>query len=294
MKRHARLKQWSRTRLAGTDKSKAKTAATTSTEPNRSSNRQAERVATTQAPVADQENRNHRSTLLSLPAEIRLEILGHIVGGWLIYFSENRSVRGDDSVWSEGRLSKDISKLKVRWLPVENIVITDRELEDGDWSNPSVLQLLLTCRQMYREAMHMLYADNVFDFDNILTFGDLAEHSSFAIKRIRILQVRHIMPIVSEYNQAHPPRGLPTAIKSSWDGPAMFLHFVSQIMPQLQELILTYEEHWLGASYAIEYHRRHVEWIRFVDQLAEYTGRPDFIIRSGIRYSKPRLSGMVL
>ena len=294
MNARARLKQWSRTRLAGPDTSKAKTVATTSAEADRSSNRHMGTVATARVSRTDEETLSYRNALLSLPGELRLEILRHIVGGWLIYFSENRSVRGDDSVWSEGRLSKNNKKLKVRWIPAENVIITDREFGQGDWSNPSVLRLLLTCRKLHREAAYMLYTDNVFDFDNLLTFGDLAEHSSFAVKHIRILQVRHVMPIVSEYNQAHPPRGLPAAVKSSWDGPIMFLHFVSQVMPQLQDLILTYEEHWLGASYAIEYHRRHVEWIRFIDQLVEYTGRPNFLIRSGNRYTKPRLSGIVL
>ncbi len=235
------------------------------------------------------------SALLALPFELRLEILHHLIGSRVIYFSENRSIRGSDSVWAHGKLETDISKLKVRWWPLEESIIAPdpmvTDVQIADTEKPSVvIPLLLSCRQIYYEAVEMLYEDSLFDFDNILTFGDLSEHSPYAIKHIRRLFVRHILPSISAYAMANPPRGLPIAIRSSEDGPVMFLYFIQQAMPQLASMELSYESDWMANSYQIEYGRRFAEWARFNDQLARYCGRPGFIQKHVVRYKRTKPS----
>ena len=240
-------------------------------------------------------NVEQHSALLALPFELRLEVLNYLIGSRVIYFSENRSIRGSDSVWAYGKLETNVSKLKVRWWPLQesfiepDTMVTDAQIADTE--KPSVVvPLLLSCRQIYHEAIEMLYEGNLFDFDNILTLGDLVEHSPYAMRHIRRLFVRHIVPSISAYAAENPPRGLPVAVRSSEDGLVMFLYFVSQVMPQLVSMELSYESDWMANSYQIEYGRRFAEWARFVDQLARHCGRPGFIQKHVVTYKRTRPS----
>lgn len=231
------------------------------------------------------------SSLLSLPSELRVEILRYLISKRVIYMSENRSMRGKDSLWSHGKLHSDISKLRVRCHPLEDpkssferqeaTNVSIETVEDSTETSLTVAtSLLLSCRQLYREAVAILYSENVFSFDNILTFGDLAEYSPYAILHIRRLSVRHIVPSISAYALANTPRGQAIAVRASDDGPVMFLHFVKQVMPQLQDMELSYvRKDWMANSYQVEYARRAAEWSRFVSQLLQYCDRPKDFFR---------------
>jgi len=149
---------------------------------------------------------------------------------------------------------------------------------------------LLSCRQMYWESSDLIYGENIFDFVDLLSFGDFTTQFRPALAKFRFLQARHKLPTLRYYSRFDPPEGLRAAVKVSLDGPAMLMHFVSSVMPQLKEMTLLLERCWMATEYEAEYSRRHAEWVRYITQLAEFPGVGQPVRALGLVWN-PQLAG---
>jgi hypothetical protein len=80
---------------------------------------------------------------------------------------------------------------------------------------------------------------------DLLAFGDFTVQFRPTLCRIRYLQARHKVPTLGHYARFDPPAGLRAAVKVSWDGPAMLLHFLTAVIPQQREMKLLFERCWM-------------------------------------------------
>jgi hypothetical protein len=234
-------------------------------------------------PIEQQTNvAQSSSRLLNLPSEIRLQVLRSIFSHHMIHFFIARTDEGAQFGWPQGRVKPTKPRIQSQWCsPRCSHRFNDTHHEDDipgggghdvELAPSQALDALLSCRQIYHEAVDLLYAENVFDFVDLLTFGDFAAQFQPALGRIRRLQARHKVPALGHYARFDPPAGLRAAVKVSWDAPAMLLHFASAVMPQLREMRLLFERCWMTSEYEAEYSRRHAEWVRYITQLAKCPG----------------------
>jgi hypothetical protein len=242
------------------------------------------------------------SPLLNLPVEIRLEILRSIFSHHIIHFFISRTEEGAQFGWPQGRVKPTKPRIRSKWCSLDcsyRFNDTNELDEPGQgWHHLKLAPghatgILLSCRQIYHEAIELVYAENVFDFVDLLTFGDFTAQFRPALGRIRYLQTRHKVPTLGHYARFDPPAGLRAAVKVSWDGPAMLLHFVSAVMPQLRQLKLLFERCWMTSEYEAEYSRRHAEWVRYITQLSKCpaVGQPRYIRALGLPWN-PQLQAL--
>lgn len=144
------------------------------------------------------------------------------------------------------------------------------------------MDVLLLCRQLYWEAIDMIYSSNIFDFVDLLIFGEFVTQFHPVVRNIRYLQARHKVPTLGSYSRLDPPAGLRAAVKLSWDGPSMLMHFISTTMPQLRTMGLLLERTWMTTEYEAEYSKRYAEWVRYIAQLEKHTKKPDFLTALGL------------
>ena len=216
--------------------------------------------------------------LLDLPGEIRIEILRYFLSQNVVHFDQNPQVIGRQFGWPAGYSPH--SKFCVKWCSLQECSNYNTGLTLGH-HHPTLppgfaLGLLLVCRQIYYEAIAMLYSENIFDFSDILTFGDFVAQGIAPIQKIRKLQVRYWLPVLPGDAMLHPQRGVRVAVRLSYEGAAMFMHFVSKMMPQLRDTKLSFDGHRRPSAYMTDHSQRRTEWARFITQLAEHAGRPDF------------------
>lgn len=241
------------------------------------------------------------SPLLNLPFEIRLQILRSILTHHIIHIFISRTDEGAQFGWPQGRVKATKPRIRSKWCsPSCSYRFNDTHEEEVAGGQHDVrlrsshaLAVLLSCRQMYDEAVELLYAENVFDFVDLLAFGDFVSQFQPVLHRIRYLQARHKVPTLGHYSRADPPAGLRAAVKVSWDGPAMLLHFVVAVMPQLRQMKLPFERCWMTSEYEAEYSRRHAEWVRYITQLVKCSGvgQPQYVRALGMPWN-PQLRAL--
>jgi hypothetical protein len=227
-------------------------------------------------PISQVVNGGQNSPLLNLPCEIRLQILRSIFSQHIIHFFITRTEEGAQFGWPQGRVKSTKPQIRSKWCSLDcsyrfNDTHVLDDLGQGQHhlklAPGNAIEILLSCRQIYREAIELVYAENIFDFVDLLSFGDFTAQFRSAVNRIRYLQTRHKVPTLGYYARFSPPAGLRAAIGVSWEGPVVFLDFVSARMPQLRGLKLLFERCWMTSEYEAEYSRRHEEWIRLISQL---------------------------
>lgn len=230
------------------------------------------------------------NTLLDLPTEIRSEVLKYLVSRQKIHLAVASTEEGAQFGWPQGRVKASKPRIRSQWCFPDCSYKFNDTLDSGSGRHsPSsrgnqAFDVLLVCRQFYHDTIHVIYSSNVFDFVDLLSFGDFATQFPIPLRRIRSLQARHKVPTLGSYSRSDPPAGLRAAVKLSWDGPAMFAHFVSSVMPQLKDMKLLFERTWMTTEYEANYSRRHAEWVRFVAQLAVDAGQPDYVRALGANW----------
>ena len=228
------------------------------------------------------------SSFLKLPVEVRGEILQHLLSQQIIHFAIARTEEGAQFGWPQGRVKSSKPRIVSQWCALDcNYKFNDTHEPGGGKHYPSLrrgqaLNFLLICRQVYWEAIDMLYLSNIFDFVDLLSFGDFVTQFHIPLSKIRLLQARHKVPTLGSYSRLDPPAGLRAAVKLSWDGPAMFVHFISNMMPQLRNMKLLFERTWMTSEYEAEYSKRHAEWVRYIAQLSRHVGQPEFVRALGL------------
>lgn len=108
---------------------------------------------------------NRDSMLLGrLPAELRVEIYKYVLGGELFHLYPIPKRMTHDFcpsiAWNDGYCE---NCLKVEPVALQAMLITDR-VPNND------IALLKVCRQVYIEASDFLYAKNVFEFGDLISF----------------------------------------------------------------------------------------------------------------------------
>ncbi|KAI9877250.1 MAG: hypothetical protein M1830_004431 [Pleopsidium flavum] len=162
-----------------------------------------------------------------LPPEIRLEIYTYVVGGNLLHL-----VQGQERISHvRCRASSATDFLRTCRPAAAN---TARRIIPGSTSNGN-LALMRTCRQVYIEAMDVLYSTNIFDLDDPRTLLYLSQ--SIRPQRLASITKLHVYcPIGS------PPRhgrGKRYPIKErpyderTWE---QFWHVIATRMPRLLDL----------------------------------------------------------
>ena len=249
--------------------------------------------------LGERKHVSQHSPLLDLPGEIRIQILRSIFSHHLIHFFIARTEEGAQFGWPQGRVKPAKPRLQSKWCSLHcSYKFNDthepgRGLHDLMLAPGQAMNVLLSCRQIYHETIELVYAENLFDFVDLLPFGDFATQFRSSLPKFRHLQARHKVPTLGHYSRLDPPAGLRAAVKVSWDGPAMFLHFVSAMMPQLKEMNLLFERCWMTIEYEAEYSRRHAEWVRYITQLAQCpgVGQPGYIRALGMPWN-PHLQAL--
>jgi hypothetical protein len=252
-------------------------------------------------PIEQQANISQTSPLLDLPVEIRLQILRSIFSRHIIHFFIARTEEGAQFGWPQGRVKPTKPWIQSKWCsPSCSYRFNDTDEEEVSGGRHDVqlrpshaLDVLLSCQQLYDEAIELLYAENVFDFVDLLSFGDFASQFQPVLHRIRYLYARHKVPTLGHYARVDPPAGLRAAVKVSWDGPAMLLHFAAAVMPQLRQMKLVFERCWMTSEYEAAYSRRHAEWVRYITQLAKCpgVGQPQYVRALGLPWH-PQLQAL--
>ena len=224
------------------------------------------------------------SPLFALPGEIREEIFRQLLTGHIIHILAERFNEGPQFGWPQGRVKSNKPRIKSEWCLRDCTYKFNDDGEpgtgrhdfnmDGQWA----LSVLLTCRQLYQETAGLIYYENVFDFVDVLTFGDFITQFEPLARRIRYLQIRHKEPTLGFYSQRERPASLLAAVRLSYQGPAMLLHFLNLEMQQLKEMKIQFERTWMTTEYEAGATRRHAEWVRFLEQLAELLGESNSII----------------
>lgn len=167
--------------------------------------------------------------LTRLPPEIRLEIYRYVLGDNILHL-----VQG----------VKRISHVRCRATTETDYVRSCRPLAantagrllPGSTSNGN-LALVKTCRQIYRESMHILYATNAFDLDYPTTLFYFAE--SIRPQHLACITKLHVyLPIVAQLWFSHIddyPGRTPPYDYTSW---MRFWHIIAIQMPRLADLRL--------------------------------------------------------
>lgn len=123
--------------------------------------------------------------LLRLPAELRIKIYGYVLGYKHIYPNYPQPLRGNVS--RQPRLVCDCDGARDEKA---------HSRTKACFSAPLQLQLLSTCRRIYLEAFPILWATNVFCFEEsylmFLTFQSLAPHQVSLIRNVR-LDINHFV-----------------------------------------------------------------------------------------------------
>ena len=230
-----------------------------------------------------------RSPLLNLPSEIRLEILRQLLSDHIIHIAVKRYDEGAQFGWPQGRVKPVKPRIIASWCELDctykfNDTHTPgsgrhRSSFQGSWA----LNVMLVCRLLQQEALAMIYHTNLFDFTDLIVFGDFVTQFREPLRKIRYLQARHKVPTLGAFSRVDPPVGLRAAVKLSWDGPAMFFHYVTRALPHLKNMKLLFERTWMTSEYEARYSKRHEEWIRYILQLAAEVGQPDYV--SALRMS---------
>ena len=252
-------------------------------------------------PIGRQDNVAQNSPLLSLPFEIRTQILRFIFSQHIIHFSIARTQEGAQFGWPQGRVKPTKPHIQSKWCSLScsyrfndtHEGESDQGQHDPKLAPGQAMSPLLSCRQMYWESSDLIYGENIFDFVDLLSFGDFTTQFRPALAKFRFLQARHKIPTLDYYSRLDPPAGLRAAVKVSWDGPAMLMHFVSSAMPQLKGMKLLFESCWMTGEYEAEYSRRRAEWVRYITQLAEFpgVGQPKYVRALGLPWN-PHLQAL--
>ena len=118
------------------------------------------------------------SFLERLPLELRLHIYEYVLGGETIHLVH---IRKRSSEWpSQTSGSMLTSMIGANWNPMRS----------DPWESPDINPaLILSCRQIYREAVDILYSSNVFAVDNITAFIYLADNY---LPSQRLLAIKHL------------------------------------------------------------------------------------------------------
>ena len=232
------------------------------------------------------------SALLDLPAEISIEILRYVVFQQVIHFIGNDGVERSGSRRQKPLKAIPSSRFQVRWC---DATCTYIDAIGDPWNRCEATHQLLVprshapavlfvCRRFRQEAVEILYAESLFDFENVLLFGDFAARSAYAVGKIRKLQVRHTMPQSAfAYPSGTIPPGRRAAVNLSWDGPAIFIYYTSLMMPQLRQMKLIIERN-CQLDYNNDFAQIYADWLRFISQLAKHVGQPDFVSSAGVSY----------
>ena len=177
-----------------------------------------------------------RSQLLNrLPLEIRFEIYRYVLGDNLLHLVQGK---------------KQISHVRCRAASVPDYARSCRpsaastaaRLFPGSTSNGN-LALLQTCRQVYQEAIDLLYSTNVFDLDDPRTLFYLSR--SIRPQRLASITKLHVyFPLAYQCWCASKddfPTKAPPYDEATWK---RFWHIIATQMPRLAELRLCF-----GAGY---------------------------------------------
>jgi hypothetical protein len=227
------------------------------------------------------------SLLLNLPSEVRVLILRNILSQHTIHLSAHRFSEGAQFGWPQGRTKPIKPRINSRWCsrdcPLEHDYDDDAS-HSGAFPGGQAMRLLLVSRQIYLEALEIVFSSNVFSFGDLLIFGDFAAQFPVAIKRIQVLHQRHEIPRISppSYTSIQVPAGLRLAVQLSWDGPAMLAFFAGEAMSQLREMRIELADN-ERSDYAYGYIQIHAAWLRYIAQLARYVGQPDFIRMASVK-----------
>lgn len=236
-------------------------------------------------------NASPNSPLFNLPVETRLQILRSIFSQHVIHLFIVRSDEGAQFGWPQGRVKPIKSRVRSNWCSPSCSYKFNDTHEPGrgrlQLASGQAIDVLLSCRQICDEAIELVYAENVFDFVDLLTFGDFTTQFHASLAKIRYLQARHKVPTLGHYSRFNPLAGLRAAAKVSWDGPTMLLHFAGAVMPQLRGMKLLLERCWMTSEYEAAYSKRHAEWVRYLTQLAKYpgVGRPCYVRALGMPWN---------
>ena len=223
------------------------------------------------------------SPLLNLPGEIRIEILRQLLSDHIIHIEIKRYDEGAQFGWPQGRVKPVKPWITAYWCERDCTYKFNDTQTPGSWRHRFSLQgswalnVILVCRQLHQEALAVIYSTNLFDFTDLIVFGDFATQFPKPLRKIRHLQARHKVPTLGPYSRVDPSVGLRAAVKLSWDGPAMFFHYVTTALPQLKNMKLLFERTWMTSEYEARYSKRHEEWIRYILQLAAEVGQPNYV-----------------
>jgi hypothetical protein len=163
--------------------------------------------------IARPANASPNSPLLNLPVETRFQILRSVFSQHVIHLFIVRSDDGAQFGWPQGRVKPIKSRVRSNWCsPSCSYKFNDthepgRGRHDLQLASGRAIDVSLSCRQIYDEAIELVYAENVFDFVDLLTFGDFTTQFYAFLAKIRYLQARHKVPTLGHYSRFDPPAG---------------------------------------------------------------------------------------
>lgn len=112
---------------------------------------------------------NAQSPLLSLPAELRLQIYNYVLGGKRIHLLSMPKSVGHIQCYSSHKISRVCN-----CIPETKLNMSAAEKSLGGFG-PSMNGILGTCRQVYTEAVEILYNTNTFSINNLWTLIDFSK-----------------------------------------------------------------------------------------------------------------------
>jgi hypothetical protein len=144
--------------------------------------------------------------LQRLPPEIRTQIYEYVLGNEVFHLVQvprriahvrcDRTFEGSSDLFDATR--KCFPLCRNRFSPSSPVYDHSQQTQGEVWKrygplilnslSTSNLALLRTCKQIYQEAIHILYRSNVFDFDSIMTFINFA----VSISPERLATIRHL------------------------------------------------------------------------------------------------------
>lgn len=162
-----------------------------------------------------------------LPPEIRLEIYTYVLGRNLLHL-----VQGEERISHVRCRASSATDFRRTCRPAA--ANTARRILPGSTSNGN-LALIKTCRQVYIEAMDVLYTTNVFDLDDPRTL--LYFSQSIRPQRLASITKLHVYcPIGSPLGHGHGnsyPIQEPPYDEKTWK---RFWHVIATQMPRLVDL----------------------------------------------------------
>ncbi|CAF9936020.1 MAG: hypothetical protein ALECFALPRED_006662 [Alectoria fallacina] len=199
------------------------------------------------------------SPLLRLPFELRTYIYELALGGNFL------SIRPKYCKTAHMRLSMPYPFITPHHLLFDGLPEAQPNLYPNQFSTTG-LPLLLTCRSIYREAIHLLYSSNTFFISDLSVLIRWADRPLLRLQRLA--EIRHLSVRWVYYSDSEQSRGS-TAAPYDWRTWCRFWEIVATHMPGLKKLELRIE--YLGRKGEVGVGKEWVKAMMGVRRMKEVT-----------------------